>query len=239
MLEKPKEYKSIEAQQNNDTIYAEDINQIISNIELIKGGSSNEAPAGNIKELKADLTSEENARKNADANLQNNLEKEIQNRETEDDNIKNNIIGDLTTLKTTDKNNIVNAINETYDKASQVNILEGQPYYTGNTFNGMKIMKVMWQDIKNNATKITDTLEGKNILDTKVFGNSKNEITDISTGFLIFPCPYLVNSYGTWKIFTITISIIDNRVYQDSMDFDNLDEIFQDYIKAIEITYLE
>ena len=145
MLEKPKEYKEIEAQQNNDTIYAEDINQIISNIELIKGGSSDEVPAGNIKELKADLTSEENARtqadteldtkitentnnlntainneitnrEEADTELQNNLEKEIQNRETEDDNIKNNIIGDLTTLDTTNKDSIVNAINHLTSK---------------------------------------------------------------------------------------------------------------------------
>ena len=45
MLEKPKEYKEVKSRQNDDTIYAEDINQIISNIELIKGGSSDEAPA--------------------------------------------------------------------------------------------------------------------------------------------------------------------------------------------------
>ena len=51
MLEKPKEYKEVKSRQNNDTIYAEDINQIISNIELIKGGSSDEAPAGNIKDI--------------------------------------------------------------------------------------------------------------------------------------------------------------------------------------------
>ena len=51
MLEKPKEYKEVKSRQNDDTIYAEDINQIISNIELIKGGSSDEAPAGNIKDI--------------------------------------------------------------------------------------------------------------------------------------------------------------------------------------------
>ena len=31
MLDKPKEYKEIEARQNDKTIYAEDINQIIKN----------------------------------------------------------------------------------------------------------------------------------------------------------------------------------------------------------------
>lgn len=51
MLEKPKEYKEVKSRQNDDTIYAEDINQIISNIELIKGGSSDESPAGNIKDI--------------------------------------------------------------------------------------------------------------------------------------------------------------------------------------------
>lgn len=47
------------------------------------------------------------------------INQEIQDRKNADANIKNNIIGDLNTLKTTDKNNIVNAINETYDKAGQ------------------------------------------------------------------------------------------------------------------------
>lgn len=51
MLDKPKEYKEIKARQNDKTIYAEDINQIIKNIELIKGGASSEAPAGNIKDI--------------------------------------------------------------------------------------------------------------------------------------------------------------------------------------------
>lgn len=51
MLEKPIEYKEIESQQNGDPIYAENINQIISNIEAIKGGESNEAPTGNIKDI--------------------------------------------------------------------------------------------------------------------------------------------------------------------------------------------
>lgn len=51
MLEKPIEYKEIESQQNGAPIYAENINQIISNIELIKGGERNEAPVGNIKDI--------------------------------------------------------------------------------------------------------------------------------------------------------------------------------------------
>ncbi|OEJ13097.1 hypothetical protein BFL38_00595 [Brachyspira hampsonii] len=51
-LSKPNEYKEVPAQQGETTVYAEDINQIISNIEKIKGGQANEAPISNIKELK-------------------------------------------------------------------------------------------------------------------------------------------------------------------------------------------
>lgn len=55
MLEKPAEYNEVPAQQGEATVYAEDINQIISNIEKIKGGEANEAPISNIKELKERL----------------------------------------------------------------------------------------------------------------------------------------------------------------------------------------
>lgn len=51
MLEKSKEYKEVESQQNGEPIYAENINQIISNIEAIKGGESSKAPVGNIKDI--------------------------------------------------------------------------------------------------------------------------------------------------------------------------------------------
>ena len=54
-LSKPNEYKEVPAQQGEATVYAEDINQIISNIEKLKGGQANEAPISNIKELKEHL----------------------------------------------------------------------------------------------------------------------------------------------------------------------------------------
>ena len=50
-LSKPNEYKEVSARQNEETVYAEDINQIISNIEKIKGGQANEAPAATIKDI--------------------------------------------------------------------------------------------------------------------------------------------------------------------------------------------
>ena len=50
-LSKPTEYKEVSAKQNEEIVYAEDINQIISNIEKIKGGQANEAPAATIKDL--------------------------------------------------------------------------------------------------------------------------------------------------------------------------------------------
>lgn len=50
-LSKPNEYKEVSARQSEETVYAEDINQIISNIEKIKGGQANEAPAATIKDL--------------------------------------------------------------------------------------------------------------------------------------------------------------------------------------------
>lgn len=57
MLEKPSEYNEVSARQNEETIYAEDINKIISNIEILKGGEAYEAPISNIKELKETLDS--------------------------------------------------------------------------------------------------------------------------------------------------------------------------------------
>ena len=50
MLEKPTEYQEVSAQQNEKTVYAEDINQIITNVEKLKGGQANEAPVSNIKD---------------------------------------------------------------------------------------------------------------------------------------------------------------------------------------------
>ena len=54
-LSKPNEYKEVSAKQNEETVYAEDINQIISNIEKIKGGQANEAPVSNIKDLHSSI----------------------------------------------------------------------------------------------------------------------------------------------------------------------------------------
>ena len=51
MLEKPTEYNEVPAQQGETTVYAEDINQIITNVEKLKGGQANEAPVSNIKDL--------------------------------------------------------------------------------------------------------------------------------------------------------------------------------------------
>ena len=54
-LSKPNEYKEVSARQSEETVYAEDINQIISNIEKIKGGQANEAPVSNIQQLNQDI----------------------------------------------------------------------------------------------------------------------------------------------------------------------------------------
>ncbi len=55
MLEKPAEYNEVPAQQGETTVYAEDINQIITNVEKLKGGEADETPASNIKDLDARL----------------------------------------------------------------------------------------------------------------------------------------------------------------------------------------
>ncbi|MEI0496730.1 hypothetical protein R4J09_15180, partial [Brachyspira intermedia] len=55
MLEKPTEYQEVSAKQNEKTVYAEDINQIITNVEKLKGGQSNEAPVSNIKDLHSSI----------------------------------------------------------------------------------------------------------------------------------------------------------------------------------------
>ena len=54
-LSKPSEYQEVPAQQGEATVYAEDINQIISNIEKIKGGQANEAPVSDIQQLNQDI----------------------------------------------------------------------------------------------------------------------------------------------------------------------------------------
>lgn len=55
MLEKPTEYQEVSAKQNEETVYAEDINQIITNVEKLKGGQANEAPISNIKDLHSSI----------------------------------------------------------------------------------------------------------------------------------------------------------------------------------------
>ncbi|ASJ22470.1 hypothetical protein [Brachyspira hampsonii] len=56
-LEKPENYREVPALQDGETIFAEDHNQIMADIEKIKGGKSNEVPVSNIKELKDILDS--------------------------------------------------------------------------------------------------------------------------------------------------------------------------------------
>ena len=232
MLEKPKEYKEVEAKQNNATIYAEDINQIIANIELIKGGLSNEAPVGNIKDicerlnkladtpppLSADLISFNNSKANLDFSEN---EKEI------------NIQNAIETLNT----KLENKITENTNNKVGFTIVDGQPYDTGITLNGKKIMKVMWEDIKNNAVAIKDKLaelEMRNqLLDTRVLGYANDMNIDITTRYTTFPCPYIVNNRG-WYIIVLDIGI--DAVSQEIVDFGNCDK---EYIKGIEVTYLE
>ncbi|WP_205676583.1 hypothetical protein, partial [Brachyspira sp. G79] len=55
VLEKPENYREVPALQDGETIFAEDHNQIMANIEKLKGGKPNEAPVSNIKELKGIL----------------------------------------------------------------------------------------------------------------------------------------------------------------------------------------
>lgn len=54
-LSKPNEYNEVPAQQGEATVYAEDINQIITNVEKLKGGQANEAPVSNIKDLHSSI----------------------------------------------------------------------------------------------------------------------------------------------------------------------------------------
>ena len=105
LLKKPTEYNEIEAQQPDTTIFAEDINQIIRNVEVVKGGASAEPPVSNIKELKerADeldnkLYNETNNRINSDESLQaqintlnSNLTEEVSNRENGDNTLQTQI----------------------------------------------------------------------------------------------------------------------------------------------------
>ena len=80
VLGKPTTYNEVKSQQPENYILAEDINQIIANIEVIKGGSSSETPVINIKSLneKADDTIT-------------NLNNEIQNRANKDSELKSQI----------------------------------------------------------------------------------------------------------------------------------------------------
>ena len=52
MLEKPTQYRDISLKQPDDIILAEDTNQLMTNISILKGGEDNEPPLSNIKELK-------------------------------------------------------------------------------------------------------------------------------------------------------------------------------------------
>ena len=46
LLTKPKDYKEVPALQNGETVYAQDHNQIIANIEQLKGDRNNNIMCG-------------------------------------------------------------------------------------------------------------------------------------------------------------------------------------------------
>ena len=95
VLGKPTTYNEVKSQQPENYILAEDINQIIANIEVIKGGSSSETPVINIKSLneKADDTIT-------------NLNNEIQNRTNKDSELKSQIDKVLLTNQIQEKRRI-------------------------------------------------------------------------------------------------------------------------------------
>ena len=81
-LDKARTYKEVDSQQPEQYIKAEDINQIIANVEILKGGEAKENPVISVKDLNAkaddtiaNLNAENENRINEDANLQNQINK--------------------------------------------------------------------------------------------------------------------------------------------------------------------
>ena len=80
-LDKPRVYKEVQSQQPEKYILAEDINQLIANVEILKGGGSGETPVIDIKTLnkKSDdtilkLNAENENRINEDSKLQSQID---------------------------------------------------------------------------------------------------------------------------------------------------------------------
>ena len=80
-LDKPRVYKEVQSQQPEQYIFAEDINQLIANVEILKGGGSGETPVIDIKTLnkKSDdtilkLNAENENRINEDSKLQSQID---------------------------------------------------------------------------------------------------------------------------------------------------------------------
>ncbi|WP_347292561.1 DUF6273 domain-containing protein [uncultured Brachyspira sp.] len=104
-LDKPRVYKEVQSQQPEQYILAEDINQLIANVEILKGGGSGETPVIDIKTLnkKSDdtilkLNAENENRINEDSKLQSqinnintNIDNEVSTRAQTDANLQNQI----------------------------------------------------------------------------------------------------------------------------------------------------
>ncbi len=80
-LDKPRVYKEVQSQQPEQYILAENINQLIANVEILKGGGSGETPVIDIKTLnkKSDdtilkLNAENENRINEDSKLQSQID---------------------------------------------------------------------------------------------------------------------------------------------------------------------
>ena len=80
-LDKPRTYKEVQSQQPEQYILSEDINQLIANVEILKGGGSGETPVIDIKTLnkKSDdtilkLNAENENRINEDSKLQSQID---------------------------------------------------------------------------------------------------------------------------------------------------------------------
>lgn len=157
------------------------------------------------------------------------INQEIQDRKNADANIKNNIIGDLNTLNTTNKDNLVNSINELNSKIVQdVSNEIDTGIMIDRTKRVYKKIYINYYERKDEILSfITELYNNGYFLDTYLYGKGVvyNGIEDV--------LPKLLYNNGNWQI--CLMGFASNRAVSTVYEIDN--EAVKKYITAIEIIY--
>lgn len=229
MLEKHTQYREISLKQPDDIILAEDTNQLMTNISMLKGGEDNEPPLSNIKELKERID-----------NLSKGSIENIQASEVAFDNTKSNLnftigydfppiknaLKDNYTFELVDINNLETQFNDANAQIIHITKENGKYYLKGNL-----ILKDS-QNLFTPRSVDNETDLGKVFCILQQFINKEYSTTDFTIETTLYYIPLLkINCSGELnKEYNINIELDDIKNIDENFicfyDYNNKQEVF-------------